>query len=336
MSHLAHRRWQTLIVAAVTYAELPLAATAESPPAAACETAKDESAVTPTPFDSNLPSSHYSGMLIGKDMLVYPRADLANLKTFNPAEAANTKRLLISINGIGNDVRQSVAEMEVKAAKERCAAVCLYDDSSRSAADIVQAISHKINVGESRTVATLKSAIIDALRRGDELYLSADSRGSIVVSRALSLVRKELLAKGQTEPSILRTFSALRIATTGGVSYQYPDGPKYVHYVCRHDAFAFYFGLGTFGMTAEEAAEAEKSLPRGSLATTMAKSPAALKLLLVTPKSPGKDATIVYFDSPRPDDSWTSHNIYTYFDHVKPFDEIYGKLPLRAVEHAAD
>jgi hypothetical protein len=136
------------------------------------------------------------------------------------------------------------------------------------------------------------------------------------------LARTELLQDGLSEASISSAFSKLRIATTGGVAFYYPDGPKYVHYICRHDAFAFYFGLGTFGMTAAEAAKAEKRLPQRGF---VAKLPVALEVLLLAPKSPGKDAKLVHFDSPNPNDPHTSHNIFTYLEHVKPFDEIYGQ-----------
>jgi hypothetical protein len=285
-----------------------------------------EPSPAPLLFDPNLPCAHYNGQLVGEGLMVCSTPDLYQVKGFLPPKEflKYPERLLLSVNGMGCELMQAVEETKEKAKIEGCTSICLYDATSGDmVSDVIQAINHKFNAGESKTVLTLKTIIHDAIKSGKELFLSGDSRGAAVIGRALCDVEMELLKSGKSKEAVEKAFSNFRVTTTGGAAWCFPDGPKYVHYICKQDLIAFYFGLTTFNMSPEEIAKLEKTLPNAPWRKDYLENSTMKYLLRCMTRKAGRDATIILFDSAKPDDWFFSHNTYNYFAQMKPFDDVY-------------
>ena len=94
----------------------------------------------------------------------------------------------------------------------------------------------------SRQVSELAVA---RLARGDTVTISGASQGAIHIRKIANLVIKSLEKEDISPSERSEVLERLRLQTMGGVGWQFPEGPRYIHYVNRLDPIANYSGMGS-------------------------------------------------------------------------------------------
>lgn len=152
----------------------------------------------------------------------------------------------------------------------------------------------------SRVVETLADATVAALERGRSVHIRATSQGALFTSQALYRVRRRLI-ENMGEARTLALMATVRVETGGGAASQWPDGPRYVHYVNVRDPVVRYAGVLSDGA------------------------------------QPGRGAVIAEFEAFNENplgrrfrwlDPWTMrylgvHGFSVYNEHRRPFDAVY-------------
>jgi len=89
---------------------------------------------------------------------------------------------------------------------------------------------------------TLRQVLMQALTQHKPLWLRANSQGAAELAQALYAVRHQL-EQGLVAERVDRIMSLLQVETAGSASADFPDGPRYVHYVNIKDPVSQYLGM---------------------------------------------------------------------------------------------
>ncbi len=187
----------------------------------------------------------HDGWLLGAGGRLYPpqtfSADVPGLK---PVEARPIRERVLLINGIMTPAVLHQQDMQVLANTGRDV-VGIRNATRGMIRDLSQCLLDKLDLGTNPAVETTKRAILDAIKANQPLHLIGHSQGALILSRALFDVRNSLMLEGGMNAATAEaTLSNIKVTTMGGASMNYPDGPRYTHWVNTYDLVPTSQGIG--------------------------------------------------------------------------------------------
>jgi len=191
------------------------------------------------------PDKQFDGHLVGAGGRTFPpNTPLSNVPAVTPRNGVTNNETLIYVNGIRTDIGGQANSLQAIADASGSRVVGIHNATESSAADILQSLGDKLDIGSNPAVDTLADTVYNELRAGRSPHLLAHSQGAIITSRALTDVKNRLMAEdGMSRQDAERLMSNIKVETFGGASRRFPDGPQYVHYVNRNDGVPQAFGL---------------------------------------------------------------------------------------------
>jgi hypothetical protein len=193
----------------------------------------------------NPPDTSFDGHFVGAHGQTFsPGTALSDVPAVTPRAGVTNNETLIYVNGIRTDVQGQTNSLQAIADQTGSRVIGVHNATQSSAADILQSLGDKLDVGNNPAVDTLADTVYNELRAGRDVHLLAHSQGAIITSRALQDVKNRLVAEdGMPRRDAERLMSNIKVETFGGASRRFPDGPQYVHYVNRNDGVPQAFGL---------------------------------------------------------------------------------------------
>ncbi len=195
----------------------------------------------------------FDGSWLGANGQALP-AKTSTMGEVNPVLPSNfngpTAETVVYINGIISTATDAANTMQRIANVTGDGVVSIHNSSGGAIDDLLQAAGDKLDEGKNKAVDAAARAIYAALTDPDNkqkpaMHLVLHSQGALIGVRALERVRGWFMTRDhETRKQIEARFSALEIETFGGAATDYPDGPKYVHYVNSADLVPDLFGLG--------------------------------------------------------------------------------------------
>jgi len=196
--------------------------------------------------NQNPPSdTDFDGHFVGANGQTFsPDTRLSDVPAVTPRGGATNNETLIYVNGIRTNVQGQVNSLQAIADQTGSRVIGVHNATQSSAADILQSLGDKLDIGNNPAVDTLADTVYNELRAGRDVHLLAHSQGAIITSRALQDVKNRLMLEdGMSRRDAERLMSNVKVETFGGASRRFPDGPQYVHYVNRNDGVPQAFGL---------------------------------------------------------------------------------------------
>ena len=277
------------------------------------------------------PAFIYDGRILGADDKSYsPDTALCSVKPVMPssmkAEEVGNFRIVF-INGMSTSPKRVLHAMQLVADSTGMPVVGIYNATNGDFSDVVQAIGDKSNISQNSAAETLCKQIIAFTKNNECMRIVGDSQGALITSRALSNAKSVLIKSGFSQSDIEERLGNFRIETFGGAAWSYPDGPRYVHYVCEQDPVPFHFGLSKFGLDKGQ----HKKMQEGMLMPDWMKALAAGMWLCdieyFCRMHPGKDSRIIRFKIEEYEDWLDTHRLETYIKHRLPFDKAAPSSP---------
>lgn len=191
------------------------------------------------------PDTNFDGHFVGANGQTFsPDTALSDVPAVTPRGGVTNNETLIYVNGIRTNVQGQMNSLQAIADQTGSRVVGVHNATQSSAADILQSLGDKLDIGSNPAVDTLADTVYEQLRAGRDVHLLAHSQGAIITSRALQDVKNRLMAEdGMSRRDVERLMSNIKVETFGGASRRFPDGPRYVHYVNRNDGVPQAFGL---------------------------------------------------------------------------------------------
>lgn len=224
---------------------------------------------------------------------------------------------LIYINGICTDAKRASSEMESIAQVSGMKVLGIYNQTDEAFWDVVQAIGDKANSGSNPACDTLYRSLNSVIERGEEICILGQSHGSLIISRALERLVDNLSSKGLNSEQIEQQLSKLTVITFGTPAWNFPDGPKYIHYINENDPIPLHFGLGRYGISSTEIDQRIAGAIQPFWLNAIGKVLDFAEIDLFMPVHPGKGARVVTVTTPEPEKKewWDAHMASEYCKH---------------------
>lgn len=243
-------------------------------------------AATPTP-------AQLDGMLLSPDGAFPAGTPYTEVPPTKPSNGKVADGTLIFVNGMGESPANSRGQAQNIANALGMNVVNIYNATEGTVKDLIQAAGDTFNLGNNKAVDSLADQVYARLMDGESVRLMSHSQGALITSRALTDVRNRMVAEGGlTQAQAEELLSKVGVETLGGAAPNWPDGPRYVHYVNRSDFVPTFLGVGR------------------NVAS-----------------SPGRDAEVITFGRFNPFGGWfggDAHSSTTYLKNYVPFDELHG------------
>lgn len=179
--------------------------------------------------------SRMDGYFIGGDRCFYPGSTpAASIPPFKGPNPADNRRLFY-VNGANGDPARIAQVLEAMAARSNIYVVGLFY-ASGNIKQIAQGLVPRTPKGAS--VETLHQLLRDAINANETIHIRAGSAGTFVVGEALRRMSAELTQRRLQPGKGLEQLDLIRVETTGSANRDFPDGPRYVHYINRLDPVA--------------------------------------------------------------------------------------------------
>jgi hypothetical protein len=250
---------------------------------------------------------YYDGFFIGAGGCFYDPAN-TDIKDVPPllGPLGDNGQRIWDVNGGETTRIEASYQMLSIAISTDTPVIGIYNASSDSGKLITspQDIAKGYVLRNTPSIRSIATQLLLALDRGetDTVLLRGGSQGPVLMSRALQQVRQELAKRFHTQAEVNQAMAPLRVETHGSTARDFPDGPRYVHYLNLLD-------------------------------------PAAQALGVLAPGGhPGQHAVVVVFASVTPplEDEFKTlkpveqvllrlHGEGNYLDHRVPFDLAYGR-----------
>ena len=250
------------------------------------------------------------GFFLGRDSCLYDPASVSpdRVPAFRGAHAAPDMPLMFDVNGANGSPPAVARHIQELADTSQIAVIGILYYPTSATDPLVDALPL---TSAGPAVDTVQGVIETALQRGEPIHIRAGSAGTVVVREAIARVKESLMRRGHRPGHRDQLLDLLRVETHGTVARDFPDGPRYIHYVNLFDPVPNSLGINSAGA------------------------------------HPGANAVLALFaDRVRPIDIGLSpesekflsvHGTGVYDRHRKPFDELYGvrrfsPLPARRVD----
>jgi hypothetical protein len=186
------------------------------------------------------------GDLLGGNGQAYPPSTpLSLIPPVIPQTGKATGPTIIYVNGAFDSESDAVSEMHSIADTTQSPVIGVYNANENLAADVVHVAEDMLDKGDSPSADTIAQLVYGKVKAGEPVVLYAHSQGGAIVSRALKQVITQLETQnGLTEQQAEARMSSVQVQTFGAASYDYPDGPQYVHYVNEDDPVPNLLGVG--------------------------------------------------------------------------------------------
>src|SRR5262249_23559897 len=169
---------------------------------------------------------------------------LADVPTIKPQNGQN-KGLTVYVNGIGTDPAGATSEMQKYADTTGNQVVGIYNATEGTVQDLLQSLRDQLHIGKNPASDQLANLIHDTLKSGQPLHIAGYSQGGAIVDRAISDAKNRLMLEdGMSPAQAEKLLGNLTVETFGGAGSNFPNGPKYTHYVNRADVVPDLFGVG--------------------------------------------------------------------------------------------
>ena len=153
---------------------------------------------------------------------------------------------IILVNGIYTPPALTYSRAKYLANTAGARVIALHNAHDGMWADLGQVINDDLNPEANAATRTLTAMIYRAISEGRELHLLGHSQGALIVASALYLVARRLRKHdGLTDAQVEAKLGLLKVETHGGGASNFPDGPRYVHYVNMADIVPNTTGVGS-------------------------------------------------------------------------------------------
>jgi hypothetical protein len=226
------------------------AARAVAPPATNPSASSSPTAATAraaaVPEPAGKPLKSYDGMYLGANGQFFNPAStsLQDIPSIKP-QNGEPKGLTVFVNGVGGKPGGVVNEMQQLANASGNQVVGIYNATEGALKDILQSTGDKFDIGKNPASDQLADLIHDQLRSGQPLHIAGYSQGGAIVNRAIADAKNRMMLEdGMSQPEVERLLGNLTVETFAGAGWNFPDGPRYTHYVNRADIVPQLFGVG--------------------------------------------------------------------------------------------
>lgn len=255
--------------------------------------------ISPGPF-TNL--SALEGFFLGRDRCLYDPASISpdRVPAFQDSLAPKNGPIMFYINGANGSTTEVSRNIQQLADISQITVVGILYYPNNSIEPLKDLLP-KTSAGPATD--TLQQVINTSLQHGEPVHIRAGSAGTVVVSEAIARVKRELTRHGRRPGDRDRNqpLDLVRVETHGTIARDFPDGPRYIHYVNLLDPVPNSLGINSAGAHpgahAVLALFADRQTP-----DEQNLSPAGVKFLSV-------------------------HGTGVYDRHRKRFDELYGVKP---------
>lgn len=195
--------------------------------------------------------------------------NLSSVPAVKPTNRPHNGAEVIYVNGIDTDPKLADSNMQQFANKTGAAVRGVYNATFGIGTDVLQA-GRDLFGAQNKATAQLTQTIYHTIKKqgaAGNMHLFLESQGAIIGSNALTAVRNRLLDEygykrfhnpfdgdqRKRNENALKTVDAMmgkiKVETYGGATPEYPDGPKYIHFVRTKDPVAFNLGMASLGRT---------------------------------------------------------------------------------------
>ena len=204
--------------------------------------AKAQAAV---PAPPGQPNKAYDGFLVGGDGNAYaPGTAIEDVPPVRPS-GGKGQGTLVFVNGVGESRASNKSHLQEIANGTGMNVVGLYNASEGHLKDLLQAVGDVFDLGTNKAVDSLADMVYSKLSAGEPVRVMAHRQGAIITGRALTDVKNSLMLEdGLTKAEAEAKLAQVGVETFGGAGLNFPDGPRYVHYVNRADVVPMGFGVG--------------------------------------------------------------------------------------------
>jgi hypothetical protein len=182
---------------------------------------------------------HYDGYFVGANGCLYDPHQLS-LEQVPPVITGKLEvhQPLVYVNGAEHRVKWSLAEIYLLAHDLKAPVIGVYNGTLGGR--IPDFFLRGLFPG--RVNSTLHQVLMEALTQHKPLWLRANSQGAAELAQALYVVRHQL---EQVLPAarVDQIMSLFQVETAGSASSDFPDGPRYIHYVNIQDPVSQYLGM---------------------------------------------------------------------------------------------
>lgn len=200
------------------------------------------------PLPEGRPDTFYDGKYVGAGGTAYnTTTPLDQIPPIRPNNGKVASETIIYVNGISNNKADQTRDMQTIANSTGANIIGIHNSTQGTIKDLIQSLGDKTDIGTNLAVDSVANTVYDQIKQGKTIHLMGHSQGALIISRALSDVRRRLIAEdGMSGSQASRLLNNVKVETFGGAAGSYPDGPQYVHYVNRVDAVPALVGLGPF------------------------------------------------------------------------------------------
>ncbi|MDY6941992.1 MAG: hypothetical protein SVU69_03130 [Pseudomonadota bacterium] len=193
-----------------------------------------------------LETVRYDGLLLGGNGCFYDPLSFParQVPPFSRSDSSREPRRMFYINGASaSPFGESLKYRQLVERTETHVVGVFWAAGDRSSA--LNAIGS--NAGPNPAVATTTRLIMEHLEREEEIHLRAASAGPVILSAALTEVRRQLLIRHRNPQTANRLMQLIKAETHGSFESRFPDGPRYVHYANLLDPIPRAVGILSIG-----------------------------------------------------------------------------------------
>lgn len=201
--------------------------------------------ISPGPF-TNLGT--LEGFFLGEDRCLYDPASISpdRVPAFRGSRAPENGPIMFYINGANGSPKEVSRNIQELADSSQIAVVGILYYPNNSI-DPLKDLLPKTSAGPATD--TLQQVINTSLQQGEPVHIRAGSAGTVVVSEAIARVKRELTRHGRRPGDRDRNqpLDLMRVETHGTIARDFPDGPRYIHYVNLLDPVPNSLGINAAG-----------------------------------------------------------------------------------------
>jgi hypothetical protein len=190
---------------------------------------------------------HNDGLLVGKRGKTYSaHMPLAAIPSVSP-RSGPAPVTAIYVNGINTPLERQVESFQELADTLGVNIIGVHNSTVNVAEDVRRIANEELNNQARPATATVAEQIESSLEQGKPIHLIAHSGGGVTVSEAIFRVQARLRERGASEAALKTQMALIFVTTFGATGFEYPDGPRYEHWINALDFVPTQTGIGVNG-----------------------------------------------------------------------------------------